>query len=329
LKTYNICMVGSGYMARKHSDLLKSEPRAKLKTLVSSGSSKNSESFKSEYDFENVYGDLGEALGREEIDIVYIISPNSLHQKQVSISLESGRHVFCEKPLCYTGREFKLIETSLSKSGKVLQVGMNCRYREQFSIPKQMIVDGALGDIRYVKGTYIFNLIDAIKDKPWWLDFPNGIFPFLHSGAIHSLDLIRWFGGSAQRVSAAGSGFELKNEWVKDNFASVIEFDNGIIGEFIGSATANRPPDFSIEIWGSKGSIINCNHLYYEAGKLVSKQIEVKQEKIDLLMQFDDLIDSIENNKHPMNSFSEAYENYELITAIENSVKQNKTINLN
>ncbi len=316
-------------MARKHCDLIKNESRAKLKALVVSDRSKNTEVFKKDYGFNRNYTDLNEALEKEEIDIVYIISPNTLHQKQVTISLEAGKHVFCEKPLCYSANEFELIDAALNKSGKVLQVGMNCRYREQFSIPKKMVVDGLLGDIRYIKGTYIFNLVDSIKVKPWWLDFPKGIFPFLHSGAIHSLDLIRWMGGNVQFVSSTGKGFELKNEWVKDNFVSIIEFENGVTGEFIGSASANRPADFSVEIWGSKGSIVDRQHYYHEEGKLVSKQIEVNQEKIDLLMQFDDLIYSIENNKQPMNSFAEAYKNYELISAIENSVKQYRTIKLN
>lgn len=322
-------MVGSGYMARKHADVLKTVSRAKLKFLVASDNSDKAEGFKNDYSFENLYTDLNTALKQSDIDIVYIISPNTLHQKQVTLSLEEGKHVFCEKPLCYTGEEFKLIESALNKSGKILQVGMNCRYREQFSLLKQMIADGVLGEIRYIKGTYIFDLVDAIKDKPWWLDFPADIYPFLHSGAIHSLDLIRWLGGNIKHVSASGSGFELKKEWNKDNFAAVIEFEGGAIGEFTGSASAKRPPDFSIEVRGSKGSIIDRTHYYSDSGKLVSKQIEVKQERIDLLLQFDDLINSIESGKQPMNSFSEAYKNYEFVTAIEDSVKQNKTIKLN
>jgi myo-inositol 2-dehydrogenase/D-chiro-inositol 1-dehydrogenase len=321
-------MVGSGFMARKHCSVLKTDARAVLKCLVASENSKAADTFKMEFGFNSLYRNLEEALQNEEIDIVYIISPNALHEKQVNISLQSGKHVFCEKPLAYTKKEFDSIEKNLSKSGKVLQIGMNCRYREQFSIPKQMAANGTLGDIRYIKGNYIFNLVDAINDKPWWTDYPEGIYPFLHAGAIHSLDLLRWLGGKINKVFAAGSGFELKKAWGKDNFVSVFEFDENIIGEFTGSASANGPGDFSIEIWGSKGCIIGTKYYSYSEGKLNNTDIEIKQPRIDLLLQFDDLINSIENNRQPMNSFAEAKQNLEFITAIEDSVKSGKTINI-
>ena len=313
-------------MARKHCDVLKNEERAVLKALVTSEYSANKEDFKNEFNFDNVYTDLNDALKAEDIDIVYILSPNTLHEKQVVTSLKYGKNVFCEKPLCYTRIEFDSIEKSLAESKSILQVGMNCRYREQFSIPHKKNTHGELGDLRYIKGTYIFNLSASINSKKWWIDYPEGIFPFLHSGAIHSLDLIRWVGGKPISVSAIGSGYELKNEWVKDNFAVIIEFENGTIAEFTGSASANRPADFSIELWGSKGSIVNGNHYFYENSQLISKAIEVKQERVDLLMQFDDLIYSIENNKQPMNSFSDARKNFDLITGIEDSVKSGKKI---
>jgi predicted dehydrogenase len=313
-------------MARKHCTILKTDPRASLKTLVVSEGSKDTDSFKNEFGFQSSYKSLEEAFNNETIDIVYIVSPNLLHEKQVNLSLSYGKHVFCEKPLAYTSKEFASIEENLSKSRNVLQVGMNCRYREQFSIPKQMISGGDIGELRYIKCTYIFNLVNSINEKPWWLDFPEEVFPFLHTGAVHALDLLRWYGGTVKRVSSFGSGFELKDQWNKDNFVSIIEFEKNIIGEFTGSASANRPPDFSIEVWGSKGSIVGTDYYISSGSKPSSRKLEIKQEKIDLLMQFDDLVSSIENQHQPMNSFGEAKRNRELISAIENSVKSNKII---
>ena len=58
-----------------------------------------------------------------------------------------------------------------------------------------------------------------------------------------------------------------------------------------------------------------------------SHDIKIEQRKIDLRLQFDNMLQSIKNNISPINSFKEAYENFQIISAIENSVKKGTVIN--
>ncbi len=48
-----------------------------------------------------------EKLLQEDIEAVYIASPNYVHYQQVKASLEAGKHVLCEKPLSLTLEEGK------------------------------------------------------------------------------------------------------------------------------------------------------------------------------------------------------------------------------
>ncbi len=330
MKKYDICVVGSGFMARKHCVALMNDPRASLKTLVVAEESEKNTAFGKEFGFYSVDTNLDDAIKNKEIDIVLIISPNHLHEEHVTKSLNNEKHVFCEKPLAYSESEYKNIKAAILKSGKILQVGMNCRYRQQFVNAKRMADSGELGAIKLVRGTYVFDLVSSIrlKEKKWWLNYPGDIYPFLHTGAIHALDLLRWIGGRILRVSAFGNAFELKKEWIKDTFAVIIEFESGAIGEFLCSASATVKSDFNLDIWGTQKSISGSDLFYKEKNVLESTTIDVQQPKIDLMLQFDELIFSIENNKVPLNSFDESYLNFSLIKAIETSVNTNKSVKL-
>jgi predicted dehydrogenase len=323
-------MVGSGYMARKHSNAIKNSDIASISALVVSPNCNNGEEFKNEFGIPSLYKELILALENEEIDIVFITSPNNLHTQQTLISLQSNKHVFCEKPLAYSWKEFDRIKDLLDNSKKVLQVGMNCRFREQYSIPKKILDAGEIGKLKYVRATYNFDLTDSIikGEKKWWSDFPDNIMYYLHSGAIHALDLIRWIGGEIDETFAIGNAFELKDNWGKDTFVISVQYRNGAIGELTCSASAFKPPDFNIEIWGTNGSIENRKIYKKEEGKITESPLEVVQKKMDLLLQLEDMILAIENNQEPMNSFSEAQKNLELINAIEDSLKENKPIKI-
>lgn len=322
-------MVGSGFMARKHCSVLMNHPFAELYTLVDKEINIINRSFKDEFGFKNIMTNLDEAV--ENCDIIFIVTPNLLHPVQTIKALEHNKHVFCEKPLAYLKPEFDKIKIALNNSGCKLQVGMNCRFRTLYREIRKIINEKAIGDIKLISGSYVFDLVDSVKtgEKKWWLQYPAGTYTYLHAGAIHALDLMRWFGGEVKSVTAEGNAFELKEEWEKDTFVVNLEYNSGVIGRFICSASAFKPPDFTFEIWGTSGSITGKD-IYIKRNLNPEKRgITTKQDKLDIMLQFEDLLDSIENNCEPMNSFNEALKNFELINAIEQSVKTSQKIYIN
>jgi predicted dehydrogenase len=327
---FSICIVGSGNMAKRHCSAIKDSNYAFLKTAVVSPGSKNGEEFKNEFGLASVYNNLALALEKESIDIVIITSPINFHTEQVITSLAHGKDVLCEKPLAYLKKDFDNIKESLNKSGRILQTGMNCRFREQYSIPEKMVNSGEIGRIKYIRATYNFNLIEAVNnpEKKWWNDFPKDIYNYLHSGAIHAIDIVRWIGGEINEIFASGNAFELKKVWVKDTFIINIQFSSGAIGELTCSASAIGPPDFSLEIRGTKGSIIGRDIYRLNNNEIEKSTFEVIQNKIDLLLQFENLAEAIEKKSEPMNSFSEAQKNLAFIIAVEKSIKENRPIKI-
>lgn len=87
---------------------------------------------------------------KTDIDAVIIATPASTHYELVSIALENGKSVFCEKPLALTEKQGeKLVELS-EKKNLVLMVGHILHYHPAVIKLKQMVNQGELGDILYM-----------------------------------------------------------------------------------------------------------------------------------------------------------------------------------
>lgn len=332
--TYNVAVVGTGYMARKHCDALTSHQDARLMTICSTEKSlRTGEEFKSRYGFAKCTTDYSSVLSDSNVDIVFVCSPDNSHTEQVSGALEAGKHVFCEKPLARTKEDFQRIRTQLESGDRILQVGMNCRFREQYAIPKQMVSSGELGSLRFLRGTYIVNTVASVRsgEKAWWLDYPAGVFPFLHGGGIHCLDLLRWIGGPVESVFARSAGFELGTELAADTFSISMRFAGGAIGELLVSASAFRPNDFSLELWLSGGSILGTKvfRRQHDAVSAAPEEITVEQKIMDVSLQFADMVRAIEARSQPLNSFAEAYANFKVLQAIHQSICSGQAVDVN
>jgi myo-inositol 2-dehydrogenase/D-chiro-inositol 1-dehydrogenase len=333
MRKFGVAMVGTGYMARKHCSALVSHDRAELVTVCATARSRTTANLlKEEFGFAKCVSDFDDVLQDPKVDIVFVCSPDTRHSEQVSRALRAQKHVFCEKPLARTGTEFAEIHKELVISNRVLQVGMNCRFRENYAILKKKVDSGELGTLHYIRGTYIYNLVHSVRahEKSWSLSYPPGIFPVLHGSGIHVLDLLRWIGGEVKTVYARAKAFELSDAYGADTFSISIEFSGGAMGEMLVSGSAFRPNDFSLEIWLSAGSIVGIDVFRREGDSLLAdpERLVIEQEALDLELQYNDLVSAIENNHEPLNTFSEAYRNFKVIAAIEESIRSGQPVDV-
>ena len=60
-----------------------------------------------QFQIDKVYTDLDSMWNDDEIECVYVASPNSLHYQHALAALKAGKHVICEKPFTSTAEELK------------------------------------------------------------------------------------------------------------------------------------------------------------------------------------------------------------------------------
>jgi hypothetical protein len=101
-----------------------------------------------------------------DIDLIYICTPWVLHAPVALLSMENGKHVACEVPLCRTIEEaWQLVETS-ERTRKHCMMLENCCYDFFELLTLNMARQGMFGDIIHGEGAYIHNLIGLNFNKP-------------------------------------------------------------------------------------------------------------------------------------------------------------------
>lgn len=327
-------MIGTGYMARKHLAILSAHPLAQLAVVCCTERSQAvGDEFCREFGFSRRTTHVEELLEDPSLDLVFVCSPDNTHAHYAGLLLEAGKHVFCEKPLALELADFHRLRRAQEHSGKVLQVGMNCRYRDQFSRPQRLVTAGEMGPLRFLRGVYLYNSVDRCRkrEKEWWFQHPYETYFFLHGNGVHCIDLLQWIGGPVRSVFARASGFELGSDFKADTFSVSLQFESGALGELLVSAGAFVPRDFSLELWLDGGSIRDTT-LFRRSGDTVDEtpvSLPVEQPVLDLGMQYTDLVRSIREQAPMMNDLAEAYENYCIIHAIERSVREGQPVGVN
>ncbi len=101
-----------------------------------------------------------------DIDLVYICTPWNLHAPMALYSMENGKHVACEVPLCRTIDEaWQLVEAS-ERTKKHCMMLENCCYDFFELLTLNMARQGMFGDIIHGEGAYIHNLMGLNFNKP-------------------------------------------------------------------------------------------------------------------------------------------------------------------
>ena len=99
----------------------------------------------------DTYKDYRRVLERDDIDVVCIGTPDHWHVKIAIEAMQSGKHVFCEKPLTLTLAENLLVRKATEKYGKIFQVGTQQRaQKDQFMLAAFMVRKGYLGEIENI-----------------------------------------------------------------------------------------------------------------------------------------------------------------------------------
>jgi predicted dehydrogenase len=100
----------------------------------------------------DLYEDYREILGRDDIDVIHIATPDHWHTKPLIEAMLAGKDVYCEKPLTLTIDEGKLIRKVQQDTGRIVQVGTQQRSTfDLFVKAMAMVAEGRVGKIRRVQ----------------------------------------------------------------------------------------------------------------------------------------------------------------------------------
>lgn len=205
MRSYKVGIIGAGMRAMFFiNDILK---RSELEvTAISDISQHSLDQLCSRYDMKwDIYLDYRDLLRREDIEAVFILSPDYVHEEQALAAFESGKHVFLEKPIATSFEGGKRVIEARDKSGKILMIGFVLRYNKAYKRMKELIDSGVIGDL---KTGWVLHSVGAGSDwyfHDWHGTVSNTGGLLLQKGS-HDLDIINWIVSSRiKKVAAFGS----------------------------------------------------------------------------------------------------------------------------
>ncbi|KAG8178800.1 hypothetical protein JTE90_024662 [Oedothorax gibbosus] len=185
------------------------------------------------------------------MDLVIVCTPTFTHESIVLKALESGKAVFCEKPLSLNDEGIAKCLEAAKKNGKPLFCAFNRRFDPGFRSLKDRVDSGEIGKAQVIKTCSR----DSPKPSTEYLKISGGIF---HDCAVHDIDYICWvLGEYPVSVSAyAHSYFEdIRALEDHDTVAIMMKFPSGAIATIDLSRYAVYGYDQRVEIFGPKGML--------------------------------------------------------------------------
>jgi predicted dehydrogenase len=250
---YRFAIIGCGKIARRHAQQIS---RVGVLLAVCDIEPEKAEKFGEDFGAKS-YTDASEMIENEsDVDIVSICSPNGLHSVHTLLALKKGKHVLCEKPLCLSLEDaYEMRDTTISYHKKLFVVKQN-RYNPPVKAVKELISSGKLGKITSFQINCFWNRPEAYYTTSNW----KGTIK-LDGGALftqfsHFVDLLYWFLGDVQDVSAKTENIQHPYIETEDTGMALLKMNNGAIGTLNYTVNAfKQNMEGSITLFGEKGTV--------------------------------------------------------------------------
>lgn len=202
-------------------------------------------------------------LANSDVEAVLLSVPHHLHKSMTVQAAACGKHVLVEKPMANTLDEAREMLACCEKNGVQLTVNYSFRYLPKIQKAKQLIAEGALGDI-----TGVQIIAHQFKDRGYWSGARSNSPDdwraskekcgggFLIMNVCHVIDYIYFVTGlKCNRVYSEYATLGSPAE-VEDIIGVTSRLDNGGIVSISASSIMRGTDQSEERIWGTKGTMI-------------------------------------------------------------------------
>jgi xylose dehydrogenase (NAD/NADP) len=220
-------------------------PKVNLAAVASRDQAK-ADAYAKEWKIERAYGSYEELLADPEIEAVYISLPNTLHCEWSIKSMEAGKHVLCEKPMSRHTAEVEEAFDVADRTGRILSEAFMYRHNPQTKRLKQLVDEGAIGELRLVRSAFSYSLYDADNIR-LSTDLEGGA---LMDVGCYCISGSRLLAGEPERAYGQAWFGDSGTDWV---FTASLRFPGDVLAIFdCGTAMPERD---ELEAIGSEGSL--------------------------------------------------------------------------
>lgn len=188
-------------------------------TAIVTGTPAKAETWKEKYGIPDShvynYETFDKIAENPDVDVIYVVLPNSMHEEFTIRGAKAGKHVFCEKPMGNSADECRRMIAAMKAAGKQLGIGYRCQFEPHHLESMRFTREKVFGALKFIEAGFGFQIGDPTQ---WRLrkDLAGG--GALMDVGIYALQTCRYLTGEEPTEVIAQ---EIKTDPVK--FAEVDE----------------------------------------------------------------------------------------------------------
>ncbi|WP_036297429.1 Gfo/Idh/MocA family protein, partial [Microbacterium sp. C448] len=117
---------------------------------VGSRSDVSARAFAEEFGIPHAHGSYEALLADPDVDIIYVATPHPAHAENALAIIAAGKHVLVEKPFTLNATEAAAVRDAAAARGVLVLEAMWTRYLPHMVRIRELIADGAIGEVRAV-----------------------------------------------------------------------------------------------------------------------------------------------------------------------------------
>lgn len=330
---YAVVGLGS-YATRQIMPQFKNCDHAQLVALVS-GTPGKLERYGAEYGIPKThrysYATYDTIRNNPDIDVVYVVLPNSMHAEYSIRASQAGKHVMCEKPMATTAAEAEAMIAAARKANRKLMIGYRCHFEQHNLRATELVKTGFVGRPTLITAEHGFYAPAGI----WRLDKAMSGGGSLMDIGIYSLNAARYLAGEEPVELVATEWTDKSDPRFKnteDRIDFQLKFPSGLIANCVSSYSSGHN---AFRVTGTKGWVGMEPATSYEGHQMWTR-VDGKTEQVKLpaprknqfVAQLDHLPESLLTGIPLRASGEEGLRDMRLIEAIYRSARERRAVSL-
>jgi predicted dehydrogenase len=248
----NIAVIGLGGVAQViHLPILSKLDNVKV-SAVAEVNKNRLNVVSDKFGIKNRYTDYRNIINNPDIEAVIIATPTNTHLPIAVDCLSAGKHVLIEKPAARNYEETEQINSTAKKHKRLAMVGMNLRFRPDAMLLKSVINSGDLGDIFYIRCSW---LRKQSSQQKWFMKKSESGGGVLIDLGIHLIDLALWLIDFPNVKSASVQTYKHRTEEVEDSAVGLVRLKNSKVINFEFSWSLHSEQDsMLLTAFGTEGT---------------------------------------------------------------------------
>lgn len=278
------------------------------------------------------YETFDQIVDNPDVDIVYVVTPNSLHRTFTERAAKAGKHVMCEKPMATSAADSEAMIAACKAADRKLMIGYRSRFQPHNVEAIALVRSGAFGPIRTVVADHGFTIGDP---NQWRLKRALSGGGSLMDIGIYSLNAARYLTGEepiAVNAMESTDRNDIRFQEVEDLVTFQLLFPSGALANCISAYSSNvnryrvTGPKGWVEIepatgYGGQAMTVRLD------GKTAPRELAPSR-KSQFAGQLDHLSECILTGADPIVGGEEGLKDMKIIEAIYQAAREGRTVRL-